>query len=78
MTENADIEKLETSMIVASPEPDALSAFFGNLLGIDLLPAPADLAMEKRNRITILLGKNYSYTSLQDLVSNLDSAPLAP
>ena len=74
VTENADIEKLETSMIVASPEPDALSTFFGNLLGIDLLPAPADLAPAKRSRVTILLGRDYRFVPLQDLLKNLTNA----
>ncbi len=71
--ENADIEKRDISMIVASPEPDALSAFFGDFLGLDLLPAPTDLALEKRSRVTILLGRNYRYTPLQDLIKNMQS-----
>ena len=64
--ENGDIEKLEESMVVGSVEPDTIVDFFSNLLDMHITPPPADLAQEKQERVTIILGKDYRYTPLQD------------
>lgn len=69
--ENGDTEKRESSMIVAPPEPDAVVDFFSTILQIEANPAPLDLPTQQRERATILLGKDYRYTPLQNLVKNL-------
>ncbi|MDP7477586.1 MAG: LCP family protein [Candidatus Peribacteraceae bacterium] len=69
--ENGETEKRESSMIVTTPEPDAIVEFFSTLLDIEAIPAPLDLPVEQQERATIILGKDYRYTSLQDLIDNL-------
>lgn len=72
--ENADIEKIDTSIILSPPEPDSVLTTFSNLLNMPLGASPSDFPPEQRKRITILLGRDYRYTPLQDLVPNLISA----
>lgn len=71
VVENGETAKREDSMIITAPEPDPAISFFNILLDMPTLPAPADLPVEQRNRITVILGTDYRYTPLQDLVSNL-------
>ena len=68
---NADIPKREKSMVVTSPEPDPLSSFFGKLLSFELSLAPEGLPEDQKERITLILGKDYRYTPFQNLVENL-------
>ncbi len=65
--ENAETEKRDTSMVVSLPEPDHITEFAGTLLNMGLEASPADLPAEQKGRITILLGKDYRYTPLQNL-----------
>jgi hypothetical protein len=69
--ENGKTEKRESSMIITPPEPDSIARFFSTLLGIEAIPAPLDLPTEQRERATIILGKDYRYTPVQNLVPNL-------
>lgn len=69
--ENGDTEKRENSMIITPPEPDTVVEFFSTLLGLEATSAPLDLPLAQQERATILLGKDYTYTPLQDRVSNL-------
>ncbi|MBT4393383.1 MAG: LCP family protein [Candidatus Peribacter sp.] len=69
--ENGDTEKRESSMIITPPEPDPVITFFSTLLGIEATSAPLDLPTEQRERATIILGKDYRFTPLQNLVPNL-------
>jgi LCP family protein required for cell wall assembly len=69
--ENGDTKKRESSMIITAPEPDDIVGFFSTLLGIEAIPAPLDLPSTQQERITIILGKDYRYTGLQNLVTNL-------
>lgn len=69
--ENAETEKRDTSMIVSAPEVDPALSFFSILLDMPLLAAPADLPVQQRERVTIILGRDYSYSPIQNLVSNL-------
>ena len=69
--ENADSEKRDNSMIVTPPEPDPVIEFFASLTGFAALPAPPDLPAKQKSRITIILGSDYRYTPLQNLVPNL-------
>lgn len=71
--ENADSGKQDISQIVTSPEPDPLIEFFGTMMGIKPLPAPEGLPASQKERITIILGRDYRYTPLQNLVPNLTS-----
>ncbi len=74
--ENADIdEDVDSSFIVSSPEPDAILQTFSKLLNLPLQAPPSNLPTEQRLRITILLGSDYRYTPLQDLVPNLIVEP---
>lgn len=73
--ENAETDDAEVSFIVSSPEPDAVLQTFSKLLNLPLSASPSDLPAEQRSRITILLGPDYRYTPLQDLVSNLIVEP---
>lgn len=70
-TENADTEKREDTIIVSSPEPDAILSRIAQLLNLPLNNAPADLPLEQKERITIILGKDYRYTPMQNLIDNL-------
>ncbi|MBM3231424.1 LCP family protein [Candidatus Peregrinibacteria bacterium] len=72
-TENADSGKQDTSLILVSPEPDPAMDFFVKLLGLPTGPAPENFAPAQRSRITILLGKDYRYVPIQDLMQNLTS-----
>lgn len=59
----------DTSVVAARAEPDRnVALFFSSLLGIPDGALPADLPQERIGRITIMLGKDYTYKPLQDLV----------
>ncbi len=76
--ENAKTEKLPTSMILQVPEPDSIAIFFGTLFDLPLLPAPSDLPATQQRRVTILLGRDFRYAPLQDLVQKREPIPLNP
>ena len=69
--ENGKTEKRESSMIITAPEPDPIIQFFSTMLGIEAMPAPLDLPIEQQERATIILGRDYRYTPLQNLIPNL-------
>ncbi|PIR54002.1 hypothetical protein COU75_03160 [Candidatus Peregrinibacteria bacterium CG10_big_fil_rev_8_21_14_0_10_42_8] len=69
--ENAETEKMNTSMIIGNPEPDPVIQTVAKMLGMPLNPSPADLPVKQKKRITIILGRDYRYTPLQNLVLNL-------
>jgi hypothetical protein len=66
--ENGQTEKRESSMIIATPEPDSVVKFFSTMLEMEAIPAPLDLPNNQQERVTIILGKDYRYTPLQNLV----------
>lgn len=66
--ENAETEKRETTMIVAPLEPDPVVDFFANMLNVPKEASPADLPDTQKERITIILGSNFRYTPIQDLI----------
>ena len=70
--ENAETEKIDTSFIISTPEPDSVLQTFSSLLEMPIMASPSDLPTEQRSRITILLGADFRYTPLQNLVSNLE------
>jgi len=70
-TENAGTEKRENTIIISNPEPDTILDRIAQLLGLPLGGAPTDLPEEQKERITIILGKDYRYTRIQDLIDNL-------
>ena len=69
--ENADIEEELEAPLILTTEEDATVAFFGTLLGMDRAAPPEGLPPAQRKDITIILGKSYRYTRLQDLVPHL-------
>ncbi len=71
--ENAGTEKVDESFIINTPEPDEVISTFSTLLNMPQKASPSDLPAEQRRRITIILGRDYGYTPLQNLVQNLSS-----
>ncbi len=69
--ENAETEDLEEAMILSTPEPDSIAQKMAKMLGMPLKPSPTDLPASQKERITIILGEDYRYTPLQNLVPNL-------
>lgn len=74
LIENGDTEKRDDSIILSSPEPDEVLSTFSTLLNVPLKASPSDLPAEQKKRITILLGRDYEYNRMQDLIENLHSA----
>lgn len=69
---NASSAEQTTSTISMRYEEDeALATFFAALLGIEVAPLPADLPEDEQGRFTIILGEDFSYAPLQDLIANL-------
>ncbi|MBI3332233.1 LCP family protein [Candidatus Peregrinibacteria bacterium] len=69
--ENAGIEKQATSFIAIRNEADRpFGEFFSTLLGLPLGPLPANLPPEKIGQVTIVVGQDYVYKLLQDLVAS--------
>ncbi len=61
--------KLPASLVVARTEEDTGTAqFFATLLGLPISPLPAQITPEKQGSVTIVLGTDYTYTPLQDLI----------
>ncbi len=61
--------KLPVSVVVARTEADEdLAEFFAGLLHLPVAPLPAQVAPEKPGQITVILGTDYEYTPLQDLI----------
>ncbi len=59
----------ETSVVIGKlPEDESLAEFFGGLLQIPATTPPADILPDLLGQVTIVLGKDYTYTPLQDLV----------
>ncbi|MBT7337881.1 LCP family protein [Candidatus Peregrinibacteria bacterium] len=73
--ENAETEKIDASMIIGAVEPDEIVKKVGKMLGMPLKPSPSDLPASQKERITIILGRDYRYTPLQNLIKNLLSNP---
>ena len=69
---NADIDDQPTTTIAPIDDGNqAVALFFSVLLGIDVNPLPEDISNEERGPITILLGEDYTYTPLQNLLPNI-------
>ncbi|MDO8649043.1 MAG: LCP family protein [Candidatus Peregrinibacteria bacterium] len=65
-------EKLDQSLIGHTGEQqEPLGAFLATLLNLPSSPLPADLPAEERAPVTIILGKDFQYTPLQDLIPSL-------
>jgi len=68
---NAPGEKRPTSLIAPTvEEARPLADFFATLLTVPLDAAPADLTEETRAPLTIILGTDYRYSPIQNLVPN--------
>lgn len=65
---NAGGEKRETSLIVAQAGSEEEAQAMSTMLRISLGSFPTDIATEKAGPITIILGKNFTFTPLQDLL----------
>ena len=66
---NAGIAKKPTSFVAYRTEADKpLAEFFSMLLGIPVEPLPADLPSENVGQVTVVVGQDYSYKPVQDLV----------
>ncbi|PIR52775.1 hypothetical protein COU76_04480 [Candidatus Peregrinibacteria bacterium CG10_big_fil_rev_8_21_14_0_10_49_10] len=62
-------KKQEQSVLFAgSPERDDLALFFSTLLGIDKDEKPVELPQNEVADITLILGEDYAYTPLQNLL----------
>ena len=67
--ENASLDEQPTSFISArTPEDETLALFFAELLGLELRPLPEELPDGETEQITIILGEDYSYTPIQNLL----------
>lgn len=65
--------KIPASIVVArTPEDADIAEFFGTLLALPVGTLPVGIVPEKQRQITIVLGENYSYASLQDLLSSAE------
>lgn len=61
--------KLPSSVVVARTEGDESTAqFFAALLHLPVGPLPAGIPPEKQGPVTIVVGTDYTYTPLQDLL----------
>ena len=70
--ENSDsADQVSTSISYRDEEDTALAGFFSLLLGVPVIPMPTDLPLEQQSRLTIILGKDFSFTPIQDLLPNL-------
>lgn len=67
-TENAKIEDQPTSSVGEQGIDRAMEQWLATLLKMDLRKLPPELSPDQRGPITILLGKNYRYTPMQDLI----------
>lgn len=65
----SSLGKLPESFVFAGTEAKQTSSlFFSSLLRLPLRTIPVGLPPEEMGDVTILLGKNYTYTPLQDLI----------
>jgi len=70
--ENTESADQATTTISYRDETDAsLAGFFSLLLDIPVSPLPNDLPLTQQARLTIILGEDYRFTPLQDLLPNL-------
>ena len=65
---NASIDDRPDSVIATDEAGRPLAAFLGTLLGIPLGDLPPALAADERRSITILLGEDYRFAPLQNLL----------
>ena len=69
---NASGEEQLTSIISYADESDAaLAEFFSLLLGMEVSPLPEGVPTEETGELTIILGKDFAYTPIQDLIPNV-------
>lgn len=82
----------ETSAVAAAVEMDApVAEFFAGLLQLDAAPRPEGIPPEKLGQVTIVLGKDFEFRPMQELVpseeteatdgtegTNVSSVPLVP
>jgi len=66
---NASMPKQEETFITTASEEDYnLALFFTSLFGINSQELPAELPADEVRQVTIVLGKNFEYRPLQDLI----------
>lgn len=71
--ENAGIGKLDHSLVAVQSRTDEhAGTFFSSLLGVPVAPLPEGIAPDLVRDVTIVLGKDYVYTPLQDLLLRKD------
>lgn len=68
--ENASSGDQPTTTISSKTEADsAIASFFATLLQGDVAALPSQLEPEQGTQITIIIGEDYTYTPLQDLIT---------
>lgn len=66
---NASVPDQPISTIsVRDPNEEGLATIFGVLLGMATNPLPGDLPAEEAAQVTIIIGEQYDYTPLQDVI----------
>jgi LCP family protein required for cell wall assembly len=66
---NASLEKQENAFVSGLRDSDQeLAAFFATLIKADLKPMPESLPEAEKRTITVVLGQNFRYTPLQELI----------
>lgn len=71
LIENADLGyKLDTSSLIGDEGSGQHIDFWSKLLDINQNPAPTELTASKKREITLLLGTDFRYTPLQNLVTD--------
>lgn len=61
--------KLPATIVVArTPEDKKTAEFFADVLGLPMGPLPPEILPEKQGQVTIVLGTDYAYRPLQDLI----------
>ncbi len=58
----------QSAVIAATDGDKPMAQYFSTLLRIPTGTAPPDLPPGKLGQVTIMLGKDYTYTPMQDLV----------
>lgn len=67
-TINTSLDDRPDSVIIADETNTQIAEVFGSMLGIPVAPIPTGFPPEELAQITIILGEDYDYTPLQDLL----------
>lgn len=69
---NAPVDERNVTTVSALSENDeAVAMFFSVLLDMESAPLPEEIATDQRASVTIILGEDYSYSPLQNLLPNI-------